>query len=265
VSAPAATHAPTELFEPHLVARAAGGDAEARARVVERAVPILRRWARAYAGRGVDADDLVQDAVVGLLRALARFDPERGVPFGAYARHWVRQALQQSVAESMRPYRLPTHVLWDLHDLKEARERHLQERGREARAVELADSLGWDATRVEATVRAERPAGDAGVDLLEDPLGADAYEAVLIRVTADQIEPVLLRLTEREREIVGLRAEGGSLRDVGRRLGVSGERVRAIENRSLAKVRAAALKGVDTAPRALTSPVEDVPDRKEDP
>jgi RNA polymerase sigma factor (sigma-70 family) len=265
VSAPAATPAATEPFEPHLVARAAAGDAEARARVVERAVPLLRRWARAYAGRGVDPDDLVQDAVVGLLRALARFDPGRGVPFGAYARHWVRQALQQSVAESMRPYRLPTHVLWDLHELKEAREQHLQRHGREARAVELADALGWDAGRVEVTVRAERPAGEAGADLLEDPLGADAYEAVLIRVAAEQVEPLLLRLTEREREIVGLRAQGGSLRDVGRRLGVSGERVRAIENRSLAKVRAAALKGVDTSQPALTSPVEAVPDREEEP
>jgi RNA polymerase sigma factor (sigma-70 family) len=207
----------------------------------------------------------VQDAVVGLLRALERFDPARGVPFGAYARHWVRQALQQAVAESMRPYRLPTHVLWDLHELKDARERHLQEHGREARAVELADALGWDAGRVEATVRAERPAGEVGVDLLEDPLGADAYEAVLARVTTDQVEPLLLRLTQREREIVGLRAEGGSLRDVGRRLGISGERVRAIENRSLAKVRAAALKGVDTSPRTLTSTVGEGPDRKEEP
>jgi len=246
-----------EAFDPALVARAVAGDPAARARVVEGALPLVRRWARAYAGRGVEVDDLVQDGVVGLLRALVRFDVERGVPFGAYARHWVRQAMQQAVAERMRPYRLPTHVLWDLHELKGARERHLQAHGREARTVELADALGWDAGRIDATVRAERPAADAdGVDLLVDPLGADAYEAVLVRLTAEQLEPLLLRLTEREREIVGLRAEGRSLRDVGRQLGVSGERVRAVEGRSLAKIRAAAMKGVDTSQPMLTPPDE---------
>jgi len=255
-STPAAS-ATGEAFEPTLVARAAAGEPAARAQVVEGALPLLRRWARAYAGRGVEVDDLVQDGVVGLLRALVRFDPRRGVPFGAYARHWVRQAMQQAVAERMRPYRLPTHVLWDLHELKGAREQHLQSHGREARAMELADALGWDAGRIDATMRAERPAADPdGADLLVDPLAADAYEAVLVRLTADQVEPLLLRLTEREREIVGLRAEGRSLRDVGRQLGVSGERVRAVEGRSLAKIRAAAMKGVDTAQPMLTSPDE---------
>ena len=189
-STPAA-QATAEAFEPALVARAAAGDPAARARVIEGALPLLRRWARAYAGRGVEVDDLVQDGVVGLLRALVRFDVERGVPFGAYARHWVRQAMQQAVAESIRPYRLPTHVLWDLHELKGARERHLQAHGREARAVELADALGWDSGRLDATVRAERPAADAdGTDLLVDPLAADAYEAVLVRLTAEQLQPL---------------------------------------------------------------------------
>ena len=260
----AATSAQGELFDPVMVARAVAGDAHAQAGIVERALPLLRRWARAYAGRGVEVDDLVQDAVVGLLRALTRFDPERGVPFGAYARHWIRQAMQQAVAEGMRPYRLPTHVLWDLHDLKDAREQHLQRHGREARAVELADALGWDTGRLDATARADRLPTDAGVDLLEDPLGADAYEAVLVRLTAHQLEPLLLRLTQRERDIVGLRAEGASLREVGRQFGVSGERVRAVEARSLAKVRAAALAGVDSGPPALTRTVGDNPDRRED-
>ena len=260
----ASAPARTEPFDPAVVASAVAGDAAARALIVERALPLLRRWARPYAGRGVEVDDLVQDGVVGLLRALTRFDPERGVPFGAYARHWVRQAMQQAVAEGMRPYRLPTHVLWDLHDLRNARERYLQQHGREGRAVELADTLGWDTGRVDATTRAERLPAEGGADLLEDPLGAEAYEQVLVRLTAQQLEPLLLQLTQREREIMGLRAYGASLRDVGRQLGVSGERVRAVEARSLAKVRAAALAGVDSRPRALTSMVETPSDRRED-
>ena len=95
-----------------LARRAHEGDAEARAELVAEATPLLRRMARRYAGRGVELEDLVQDAVVGLLRGLARYEPERGTPFMAWARLWVRQALQQALAERLRPLRLPTHVLW---------------------------------------------------------------------------------------------------------------------------------------------------------
>ena len=108
------------------LARAAADDPGARARVVDEILPLLRRWSRRYAGRGVDTDDLVQDAVVGVLRALARYRPERG-PFLPWARLWARQALQQAVAEGARPVRLPTHVLWDMHELKEQRERPVRE------------------------------------------------------------------------------------------------------------------------------------------
>lgn len=86
------------------------GCQNARARLVEVAMPRLQTWARRYGGRGVSHEDLVQDAVVGLLRALERFEPERGVPFMAWAEIWVRQALQQSIAETGRPLRLPRHV-----------------------------------------------------------------------------------------------------------------------------------------------------------
>jgi len=94
---------------------AARGSVQQRARFVEQMTPWLRRWARRYQGRGVDSDDLLQDAVLGLLRAIERFDPDRG-PFLLWARLWVRQALQQALAESSRAFRLPTHVLWEMHE-----------------------------------------------------------------------------------------------------------------------------------------------------
>ena len=97
-------------------------------------------------GRGVSQDDLLQDGVVGVLRAVERYEPEKG-PFEPWARLWVRQALQQAVAESFRPLRLPTHVLWDLHELKEARERFTSAPGREPSIAELADALGWSIER----------------------------------------------------------------------------------------------------------------------
>src|SRR5438067_10192079 len=122
------------------------GPAE-RARLVELMLPWLRRWLRRYQGRGVDTDDLMQEAVLGVLRAVEGFDPGRG-PFIAWARVWVRQALQQTVAESARAFRLPTHVLWEMHELKEARERLTARLGREPGVVEPADALGCGVDRV---------------------------------------------------------------------------------------------------------------------
>src|SRR5206468_894428 len=149
-------------------------------------LPWLRRLARRYAGRGVELGDLEQDAIVGLLRALMRFDPARGTPFWAYARWWVRQALQQAVAERSRAVRLPTHVLWDMHELKEAREKLARSQEHEPRAVQLADALGWSTGRVEHAVRAEQPTISldqpargrdvATADLLDDPLSTETYE-----------------------------------------------------------------------------------------
>jgi RNA polymerase primary sigma factor len=227
-------------------------DVAARARLIEVLAPWVRRWARRYQGRGVDTDDLFQDGVVGLLRAVDGFDPARG-PFLLWARLWVRQALQQAVAESSRAFRLPTHVLWEMHDLKEARERLSARLGRDPRLGELADELGWSADRVADVVRAERPPEDLdGVDVVSHEIGEDDFAQVLEAVTAEQLRPLLLRLSAREREILRARAEGESLRTIARRLGVSGERVRSIEERALTRIRAATQLGVDTEPRLLT-------------
>jgi RNA polymerase sigma factor (sigma-70 family) len=223
-----------------VVARA--GDADARARLVEAAMSRLRAWAGRYRGRGVSTDDLAQDAVVGLLRALERFDPQRGVPFMAWAEIWVRQSLQQAIAEHGRPLRLPRHVLWDLHELKGRHEALMRNSGHEPRLMQLADDIGWPAERVARTLRlGQEPGAPAALDLLEDPLGEAAYADVLSRVAAEQVRPLLLELSERERDIVERRADGASVRDIGRALGISGERVRVVEGRAMAKLRVAAL------------------------
>ena len=233
-------------------ARAARTDPQARAELIEAMTPLLRRWARRYAGRGVDDDDLVQDGAVGVLRAALRYDPDRG-PFLPWARLWVRQAMQQTVAESSRPLRLPTHVLWDMHELKEQRERLTHGLAREPRAMELADALGWGLDHLTDVLAVERAPADAvAADLVEYPLAAEEFEQVLVRVTSEQLRPLLLRLSERERAVLAARAAGESLRTIGRRLGVSGERVRTIEERALARVRAAARLEVDTSPRLIT-------------
>jgi RNA polymerase sigma factor (sigma-70 family) len=226
-------------------------DGAARAELIDRLMPVLRRWTRRYAGRGVTVEDLVQDAVLGVLRAAAAYDPARG-PFLAWAKLWVRQALQQAVAERSRPFRLPTHVLWDMHELKQTRERLIRETHSEPGLQELADALGWGVDRVGDVLRAERvEAAEDGMDLLEDPMAEGAYEAVLDAVAGAQVAPLLLRLTEREREVLAARLRGDSLRTIGRALGLSGERVRAIEQQARAKLDAAASR-VDTTRLLVT-------------
>jgi RNA polymerase sigma factor (sigma-70 family) len=226
-------------------------DADARAELVRRLMPVMRRWARRYAGRGLTLDDLTQDAALGVLRATTGYDPERG-PFLAWAKLWARQALQQAVAERSRPFRLPTNVLWDMHELKQARERLAKEAGSEPEIQELADALGWGVDRVGDVLRAERAeVADAGMDLLEDPIAEDEFEAVLDAVAGAQVAPLLLRLTEREREVLAARSRGDSLRAIGRALGLSGERVRTIEQQARAKIDAAASR-VDTTRLLVT-------------
>ena len=108
-----------------------------------------------YVGRDVERSDLLQEGIVGVLRALQRYEVERGVPFTAYAGWWVRQAMQQAVSEQSRAVRLPAHVLWDIHDLREARDQTAAEGTTDA---ELGRRLGWGERRLEDVVRAERPA-----------------------------------------------------------------------------------------------------------
>jgi len=252
---------PTEPRLTELAGRARAGDDEAREQLVEQSLPLIYRYARSYAGPDVERADLVQDGVLGVLRALARFDSERGVPFTAYAGWWVRQAMQQAIAEQSRCVRLPTHVLWDIHSLKEMRGALTARQGREASGMELERELGWTPARYADVVRAERPAasldapfaGDEGEvdtlgDLIADPLSEQGFEAVLDDASQAAVRALLSTLTTREQEVLTLRfgsddAEPLTLQQVGRRLGVSAERVRQIEQRAIAKLRTAALDG----------------------
>ncbi len=177
----------------------------------------------------------------GIMRAVERYDPTQGTPFLAWAHTWVRQALQQAIAEQSRPFRLTRHALWDLHEAKSAHE-HLWQRHRaEPSLGRLADELGWPQDRVIHVLRAGQTAEHPdALDLVDDPITNDAYEDVITRVTATQVRPLLLALPEREREILDRRANDETLRDVARSLGLSHQRVAVLEERGLSRVRMAA-------------------------
>jgi RNA polymerase sigma factor (sigma-70 family) len=240
-----------------VVAAKRGGPRE-RERLVESSFPLIASIARLYRrSTGVDREELMQEGVVGLLRALERFDPERGVPFWAYASWWVRQAMQQVVSELSGPLVMSDRALRQLARVKGAQRRLEQQRGRAANRRELADGAGLSEAQVERLTCAElRPralhepanaeSSDAMSvgDLLADPSAEDAYSHVPHRVAAAELPALLSELTERERTVIcsryGIGRREQTLREVAGGLGVSAERVRQIEHASLAKLGAAA-------------------------
>lgn len=237
-----------------LVRHAQAGDRRAREELIERMLPLVNSISRTYRTTGLEHADLVQEGCVGILRALRRFDPDRGVPFPAYAAFWVRQALQELHSDFVRPLRLPPKALRQLAELKSAHYRIHADEHRNASAAELAARTDIDLDQVEALLRADAGTrsfdeplaaleGEIGTlgELLEDPLSADQYEEVLDSIAGRQLRALLGHLTEREREIVdsrfGFDRPAEKLTAIGSRLGISAERVRQIEERALAKMR----------------------------
>ena len=240
--------------EARLARDAKRGDAAARARLVDAFMPLVASTARRYRGARVERVELLQEGVVGLLRALEGYDPERGIPFWAYASWWVRQAMQQLVAEVARPVVLSNRAMRHL-----ARLREVLEQGGEGPPAELAERAGLTVEQVADLLAIERPprsldepaGGELGSlgELLADPLAEDEYERVLAAIEVEELRALLAGLSDRERDVLrsryGLDGDEQSLRDIGARLGLSGERVRQIERRALAKLSAEA--GVDGA------------------
>jgi RNA polymerase sigma factor (sigma-70 family) len=242
---------------PDLVLRAQAGEIAAREQLIDRLLPLVSSLARRFRTEGLDQTDLIQEGIVGLLRALERYDPARGVPFAAYATWWVRQSLQDARSDFIRPFRLPPKALRQLSQLKSEHQRIYQAEQRSAGINELAErtSVELDQARAlaaaDARVRSldepiaggESEVGSLG-DLLEDPLSSDAYEQVVETLAGHQLRALLSRLTDRERAVVrarfGFDTEPQRLVDIGEELGVSAERVRQIEERALAKLRQSA-------------------------
>jgi RNA polymerase sigma factor (sigma-70 family) len=200
----------------------------------------------------------MQEGVVGLLRALERYDPRRGTPFWGYASWWVRQAMQQLVAEVTGPVVLSDRALRQLARVKDARRTHLQAQGREPSTADLVETTGLTKVQVENLVAVERtpraleePIGEGGDadavfgELLADPDAEDAYERVDRRLEIEELRDLPSDLCERERVILrarfGLDGREQTLREVAGNLHLSAERVRQIEERALEKLREASV------------------------
>ena len=254
---------PTRCVAPRAERRlvlAARDNAEDRERLIESFMPLIGSVARLYRSYpSVDHGELMQEGVVGLLRALQRFDPDMGTPFWAYASWWVRQAMQQVVAELTWPVVLSDRALRQLARIKNSQREHLRRSGREPSLGALAVESGMGLTHVQQLLAAERkarglqePVGGEGAtggtfaDLLADPRGEEAFDEVPLRTQVDELPRLLKELSDRETVIVraryGLDGSERTLADLARRLGVSAERVRQIEQGALEKMRVLAAR-----------------------
>jgi RNA polymerase sigma factor (sigma-70 family) len=240
-----------------LLLAAKGGDRDASDELVAGYMPLIATVARLYRGSAVvTRGELMQEGVVGLLRALDRYDPALDTPFWAYASWWVRQAMQQLVSQLARPVVLSDRAIRQLTRVRDARREHLQAHHSEATCDELAAETSLGRTQVEHLIVAERTpraldeplrdedgSGATLGDLLPDPHAEDAYERVPHRLAVEALPALMAALDDRERRIIlaryGLDGTERTLREIAGELGISAERVRQLEQRALDKLRAA--------------------------
>jgi RNA polymerase primary sigma factor len=241
----------TREEEVELAKRIERGDLEAKERLINSNLRLVVSIARKYQGFGLPLQDLVQEAMLGLIRAVEKFDWRRGYKFSTYATLWIRQAIQRGLDNTGRPIRLPAHVAQQQRTLNRVESELTAELDREPSEEELAASSKFSAdevaslhdltrvtTSLDATVSSESETtlGELHADETPAP-----EEDIVDRERSEVIEAALKELPEPEKQVLELRfGTGGrpeaSLRDTARRLGITQEQVRQLERRALQRL-----------------------------
>ena len=246
----------THAEEVNLSKRAKAGDAKARRRLVEKNLRLVVSVAKRYRGYGVPFEDLIQEGNIGLMKAVEKFDPDRGWRFSTYATWWVRQAIGRAVADKGRTIRLPVHMGEKMRKMARTYNGLSAELGREPTDEEVAGRLGWtvervrdlksampDATSLDIPLGSEEDASELG-SLVEDQASSDVTEAVVRDMEVGWLGEAISRLPERHRRVLIKRygldeEETSTLAQLAEEMGVSKERIRQLQREGEHLLRAA--------------------------